>query len=227
MIAKQRKSNLFLRILHHIHNPYGEQMMKHWKILIAAPLVAFAVNFSVAGAVNSGVPKGWTANGALATHYESGLDASQGSKEQPAFFMAAKEGITNDDFAAITQLVDATAYRGKTMHFTASARHMGELGGYEFWIRAIDDKGGISLSSSWARKSDAWEAIRVRLLVPANATKLELGVALKDKGKLFVKGMNFSDVQVSSPAPESKPHIANKITMGPVATTIQNLNFSE
>lgn len=202
-------------------------MMKHWKILIAAPLVAFAVNFSFAGAVNSGVPKGWTANGALATHYESGLDTSQGSKEQPAFFMAAKEGMANDDFAAITQVVDAAAYRGKTMHFTASARHMGELGGYEFWIRTIDDKGGISISSSWARKSDTWEAIRVKLLVPANATKLELGVSLKDKGKLFVKGMTFSDSQASLPVPESKPSVASKITMGPIAKTIQNLNFSE
>ncbi|PXX35324.1 hypothetical protein [Undibacterium pigrum] len=201
--------------------------MKHWKILIAAPLVAFAVNFSFAGAVNSGVPKGWTANGALTSHYESGLDASQGSKEQPAFFMAAKEAVTNDDFAAITQLVDATAYRGKIMHFTASARHMGELGGYEFWIRTIDDKGGISISSSWARKSDNWEAVRVRLLVPANATKLELGIGLRDKGKLLVKSITFNEAQANNPATENKPSVANKITMGPAATTIQNLNFSE
>lgn len=202
-------------------------MMKHWKILIAAPVVAFAVNFSFAGAVNSGVPKGWTANGALTSHYESGLDTSKGSKEQPAFFMAAKEGIANDDFAAITQVVDATAYRGKIMSFTALAMHLGEYGGYEFWIRTIDDKGGVSISSTWARKSETWETIGVRSLVPVNAVKLELGVALKDKGKLFVKGMNLSDAKASTPAPESKPYVAHKITMGPGTAAIQNLNFSE
>lgn len=201
-------------------------MMKHWKILIAAPLVAFAVNYSYAGAVKNGIPKGWTGSGAIATHYESGIDESQGSKEHPAFFIAAKDAKA-DDFAAITQVADATAYRGKTMSFTALVLHMGEYGGYEFWIRTVDDKGGVSISSTWARKSDTWEAIRAKLTVPANATKLELGVSLKDNGKLFVKGMAFNDMQTKTPIPESKDYVANKITMGAVTAPLQNLNFSD
>lgn len=200
--------------------------MKHWKIVIAALMVAFAVNFSFAGPVKNGIPKGWVGNGAITTHYETGLDESQGSAEQPAFFVAAKQDAVTDDFAAITQVIDASAYRGKIMFFTASALHIGDLGGYEFWIRTTDEKGGTSIASSWARKSDTWEAVRVRLMVPANAQKVELGVGIRDKGKLLVKGMTFNEAQPSVFVPESKP-IANKITMGPVTGTIQNLNFSE
>ncbi|MBI3731490.1 MAG: hypothetical protein HY254_24595 [Burkholderiales bacterium] len=216
---------MFIRILHIINNPYGVTMMKHWKILIAAPLVAFAVNYSFAGAVKTGIPKGWVGNGAIATHYESGLDESQGTKEQPAFFIAAKDTAA-DDFAAITQVVDASAYRGKVMMFTASALHVGDLGGYEFWIRTTDEKGNTSIASSWARKSSDWEAVRVRLSVNANAQKIELGVGVRDKGKLFIKGLSFTEAQTSNPIPESKP-IANKISMGSATTTMQNLNFSE
>lgn len=200
-------------------------MMKHWKILIAAPLVAFAVNFSYAGAVKTGIPKGWAGNGAIATHYETGLDESQGTAAQPAFFITAKDAGKND-FAAITQVVDASAYRGKLMSLTASALHIGDLGGYEFWIRTIDEKGNVSITSAWARKSDTWETVRVKLMVAANAQKLELGVGIREKGKLLVKELSFTEAQASKPGAETKP-IANKITMGPASGPIQNLNFSE
>ncbi len=200
-------------------------MMKHWKILIAAPLVAFAVNFSYAGAVKTGIPKGWIGGGAIATHYESGLDESQGTKEQPAFFITAKDA-GKDDFAAITQVVDAAAYRGKVMIFTASALYIGEPGGYEFWIRTIDDKGSVSITSARARKSDTWETVKVLLRVPANVQKLELGIAVRDKGKLLAKGMNFTEAQTSNPLPENRP-VADRIIMGPVTAAIQNLSFSE
>ncbi|MFZ6708682.1 hypothetical protein [Undibacterium sp. TC9W] len=200
--------------------------MKHWKILIAAPLVAFAVNFSYAGAVKNGIPKGWTGNGAIATHYESGLDESQGSKEQPAFFIASKETSNDDDFAAITQVVDAGAYRGKIMLLTASARHTGELGRYELWIRTTDDKGGVRITSSSGAKGDAWETVKVQTPVIANAQKLEVGIGIRKQGKLLVKDLSFAEAPANNSIPERRP-IANDVNIGQASAAIKNLNFSE
>ncbi len=199
--------------------------MKHWKILIAAPLVAFAVNYSYAGAVKNGIPKGWTGSGAIATHYESGIDESQGSKEHPAFFIAAKDAKA-DDFAAITQVVDASAYRGKIMVLTASARHTGESGRYELWIRTIYDKGGVGITSSSGAKIDAWETVKVRVPVSANAQKLELGIGIRKQGKLLVKDLSFTEASASDAIEERKP-IANDINIGQASGAIKNLNFSE
>ncbi|MFZ6731551.1 hypothetical protein ACO0LG_06495 [Undibacterium sp. Ji42W] len=200
--------------------------MKHLKIVIAALMVAFAVNFSFAGPVKNGIPKGWTGSGAIASHYESGLDESQGSKEQPAFFIAAKEISTDDDFAAITQVVDASAYRGKIMVLTASAQHTGELGRYELWIRTTDDKGGVRITSSSGAKGDAWETVKVQTPVSANAQKLELGIGIRKQGKLLVKDLSFAEAPANNSISERRP-IANDVNIGQASAAIKNLNFSE
>ena len=201
-------------------------MMKHWKIVVAAPMVAFVVNFSFAGVVKPGIPKGWMGSGAIATLYETGIDEGKGTPEQPAFFISSK-GAGKEDFGAISQMLDATAYRGKTMSLKASVLHTGEKAGYEIWIRVIESKTKSSISSSWGTRS-SWEDLSVKLSVPASAEKLEIGLGVRGQGKLLAKGLKLEEAAPPKPVvvPQVK-QLAFSISEDVEATNLRNLNFSE
>ena len=201
--------------------------MKQWKILFAASAIAFVVNFSFAGAVRMGIPKGWTGNGAIATRYETGVDEAKGTPGQPAFFINAKDA-GKEDFGTISQMLDATPYRGKIISLTASILHAGDLGGYEIWIRVIEGKDRSSISSSWGPLSSKWEDVRAKLSVPENAQKVEIGIGVRGQGKLLAKGLLLEEAPLVKvvAAPQTK-QLAFRIPDDAATTSLKNLNFNE
>ena len=69
-------------------------MMKHWKILAAASLIAFAMNTSFAGGIKSGAPNGWQLWGPLGDKYEMGIDPAESTPATPASPALDLHGLT-------------------------------------------------------------------------------------------------------------------------------------
>ncbi len=112
------------------------------------------------------------------------------------------------------------------MVLTAAALHLGALGGYEFWVRTIDDKGGVALHSSRAALSSNWEKVRIRLQVAPNAQKLEIGFGVRGKQKLVVKDLHFDEASADQAMPEVKPR-ANRIPLAEMTQAFEKPNFKE
>ncbi|MFX5693149.1 hypothetical protein ABTE17_20945, partial [Acinetobacter baumannii] len=79
------------------------------------------------------------------------------------------------------------------MELTAAALHFGELGGYDFWVRTVDDKGQVGVYSTRARLNPQWEKVRIRVAVAPGTQKLEIGFGVRGKQKLLVKDIHFAE----------------------------------
>lgn len=199
--------------------------MKHWKVLIAAAAIAFAVNVSFAGAIKSGIPKGWIGGGAIAERYEVGIDPAEGADNHPALFIAAKNNATKEDFAAITQVIDATAYRGQTMSFSMKVKNFGEHNDYEMWVRTIGEDGSLGDYVSRGAKSDDWQVLKINLIITKKMSKLVFGVGLRSQGKIWVRDLQFEKA-ILKPE-EHRENMASLIPVGDMKDRPLNFNFTE
>lgn len=213
-----------------IHQTKGITM-KHLKVLIAATAVALALNATFAGAVTAGIPKGWTGQGKIAERYETGIDPTQGTADHPAFFMAAKADASEEDFAAITQVIDASPYRGKALNFKVKIRYIGESSVCEAWIRTTSGSvphlsTGI-YGTGYASKNGDWQDMIVSVaMVPENANTIELGVGLRAQGRVWIRDIVLD--QAALPVSKRpRMEMAKSIPLSVTNAVPLNLNFSE
>jgi hypothetical protein len=84
-------------------------------------------------------------------------------------------------FGSLTQALDAHAFAGKTVEFSARIRTRGTgPGGWKLFIDA--DMPGTLVYSQGLTGDSAWKSESVRLKIPALARQLTVGVILLDAG---------------------------------------------
>ena len=179
--------------------------MKHKVVVMAALVLALAVNKPWDALAEEGFPAGWTAIGSHTEHYELRESNSEGAPGKPALMISAKADASDTDSAALVRDMDAAPYRGNTVRFVPDIRYRGKERGYEYWIRAYDEKGAIAYnvrapsSPGRARVEESWmESDDLTLLIPPQAARIEIGVGVRGKGQLMMKKSEFLAITVKS-----------------------------
>lgn len=108
-------------------------------------------------------------------------------------------------FSGVTQVLDATAYRGQTVLFRAMlrSRDLGP-GTTGLWIRADSaNRKAAAFAHTYAQALDGtrdWTAREVALKVPADATQLMFGAVIGAEGGLWIDDVELSAPQMPEPS---------------------------
>lgn len=201
-------------------------MMKNWKILAAAPLIAFAMNTSFADGIKTGAPSGWQVWGPLGDKYEMGIDTAESTPEHPALVISSKDTATSET-VTLMQQIDAREYEGSIIEFSMMVKAVGAEKS-RVWLRHMKsaDFSGIQARSIPSGKD--WERIVVTSHfpkdLPATLKHFDIGISLASKGKIWVRDIKL----------ERKPYVAmsNPVELpsfraGLHTYPARNLNFTE
>ena len=203
----------------------GEDIVKHWKIIGMAALIACGMNFSFAEGIQAGAPKGWLLWGSE-SKYEIGIDPAESTPDHPALLIASKSAVGSDTLA-ITQDIDGTEWQDQQIEFSLSVKAIGAKKN-RVWIR-LNRKGYRSMSASTIPEGKDWERILIKAYFPKPENTqydnhFDIGIALGSEGKIWVRDLKL----------ERKPNIPdpNKIDLpafrsGLPAYPPRNLNFTE
>ncbi len=203
--------------------------LKQAKFILAAVVIAGAMNLSFAEGMQSGVPSGWISSGALGDHFDIGIDPGESTRGHPAVFIASKDAAKGK-FAAISQTIDVTAWQGKTVRFSMMAK-VQEQGNYgEVFLRGtagMSERDYSSVSSTNIQGVE-WKEIALNMIIPKQLTQLEFGVGLRQQGKMWVRDMKLTPLD--TPPRTERPKHDNIIELMPLrmpSAAPVNLDFSE
>ncbi|HSY27980.1 MAG TPA: hypothetical protein VK832_10785 [Burkholderiaceae bacterium] len=204
--------------------------MKHGKIILAAAFVAVAMNLSFAGSAILGVPKGWTVTGADSDKVAIGIDPAESSDGHPGVFIENKDN-TPGKVVALTQTIDAVPWQGKMVEFSVMTKRTNESVTGEIWLRGTNGIGGTSNYNSVAGediKTAEWKQTDLRMIVPKEITRLEIGVGLRDQGRVWLRDVKVRMLSTPSKDEQAKKRqITELVPLALPAKELTNLNFSE
>jgi hypothetical protein len=91
-------------------------------------------------------------------------------------------------FGTLSQTIDASAFAGKRIEFSAFVRLEGVSGGVSLWVLATDVAGGITVSQrlDWIPGSLDWHSRSIVVDVPLQSVALTYAFNLLGEGKLWV-----------------------------------------
>ncbi|PXX35325.1 hypothetical protein DFR42_12012 [Undibacterium pigrum] len=201
-------------------------MMKHWKILAAASLIAFAMNTSFADGIKSGAPGGWQVWGPLGDKYEMGIDTAESTPEHLALLIASKDIATNET-VTLMQQIDAKEYEGSIIELSMMVKAAG-ADKNRVWLRHMKATNFNGIQASSIPNGKDWERIVVSSYfpkdLPAMYKHFDTGISLASKGKIWVRDIKL----------ERKPYVAmtNPVELpsfraGLPTYPARNLNFTE
>jgi hypothetical protein len=202
--------------------------LKQGKYILAAAMIAGAMNLSFAENMIPGVPGGWQAFGALGEHFDIGIDPGESVNGQHAIFIASK-GAAQDKFAAISQTIDVTAWQGKTARFTVMAKTQEPANYGEVFLRGTTGQSkSYNAVSTTNIKGVEWKEVVLMMDIPKQITQLEFGVGLRQQGKIWVRDVKIAPV-VTPPKTEHARHnsIAEQLPMREPSAAPLNLDFSQ
>ena len=204
--------------------------MKRGKIVLAAAFVAVAMNLSFAGSAILGVPKGWTATGTDSDKVAIGIDPAESSDGHPAAFIENKDG-TPGKVVALTQTIDALPWQGKMVELSVMTRRANESATGEIWLRGTN---GIGSTSNYNAvhgediKTVEWKQTDMKMIVPKEITRLEIGFGLRDQGKVWVRDVKVRMLPIPSKEEQDKKRqMSEFVPLALPAKELTNLNFSE
>jgi len=211
-------------------------MMKHWKILAAASLIAFAMNTSFAGGIKSGAPNGWQLWGPLGDKYEMGIDPAESTPDHPALVIASKDTPTKET-VSLMQQVDATEWEGGVIVFSMMAKAVGAEKN-RVWLRHLNnqlpmsgEKVGRTQLMEYSHSipdGKGWERITLSSYFPKGAEPgqkhFDIGFSLASNGKIWIRDIKLeSKPFVATPKPVELPTYRSGLPAYPP----RNLNFTE
>ena len=211
-------------------------MMKHWKILVAASLIAFAMNTSFADGIKSGAPTGWQLWGPLGDKYEIGIDPAESTPEHPALVIVSKDTPTNET-VSLMQQVDATEWEGGMIEFSMMAKAIGAEKN-RVWLRHLKSQSimpgetrgrpQLMVYSSSIPDGKGWERITLSSYFPKDAESgqkhFDIGISLASKGKIWIRDIKLErKPYVAMPKPVELPSFRSGLPAYPA----RNLNFTE
>jgi hypothetical protein len=185
-----------------------------WKIVVAAPLVAWLV---VANAAALKMPRNWGSDSHAPTSgsYLHGLDPEVKFNDQPALVVRTTEHVSDIDYGAVTKYVDAWGYQGKRVRFsgmlktadasTWAGAFMGVSAGTAARDWSLSSMESLPYGSTPTTGTSDWHPVSVVLEVPDQAdVRLFLGIALVGNGQAWLSDMKFEEVGDNVPVTRTR-----------------------
>jgi hypothetical protein len=201
---------------------------KQGKFILAAVMIAGAMNVSFAEDMKSGVPNGWVSSGALGDHFDIGIDPGESTRGHAALYIASKDAAKGK-FAAMSQTIDVSAWQGKTVRFSVMAKVQEDANYGEVFLRGtsgMSERYNSVMSSNV--KGVEWKEMSLVMIIPPALTQLEFGVGLRNQGKLWVRDIKLT--QTDTPRKVVQPvhdNIIERMPMRLPSAAPVNLDFAE
>ncbi|MFZ6673412.1 hypothetical protein [Undibacterium sp. Xuan67W] len=101
----------------------------------------------------------------------------------------------------------------------------------EMWIRGSDGAAGPGHFNSVATSklnSKGWKETKIGMVIDKKVSQLQIGFGLRGTGKVWIREIKFQALPASTKQElEKKRRIDQEIPLGPVTTTLTNLQFIE
>jgi hypothetical protein len=174
------------------------ELMKHWKLIVSAVVIAALTNMSFAEDDKASFPKGWEAHGAYPANYEVMLEpGTSQAKNEKHILIRSKTDAKETDFVAITRFVDVSHLRGKGGALAVRFKETGYSTQKEMWLRFFDDNSEIiqmeieTVGTFDPSKVRSTKPAAAFFRVPQGATRMEIGLGLRGQGSLEISKLEF------------------------------------
>lgn len=185
-----------------------------WKIVVAAPLVAWLV---VANAATLKMPRNWGSDvhAPSARSYLLGIDPEVNFNGHPALAVRSMQPVRDIDIGAATKYVDAYGYEGHRVRFsgmlkTADAStwagvFLAPVSGLASRDWMFTDVQSLPYGSAPSAGTSDWHPVSVVMDVPATPdASLSLGLAVVGNGQAWLADLKFEEVGNDVPLTETR-----------------------
>jgi hypothetical protein len=237
LIANLMKEKYCMRIFCIFNQAHKDKMMKHlkevtrhWKAVLAASLIACAVNASFADGIKPGAPAGWQLWGPQANKFEIGIDPAESTTGYPALIIASKPGLNSgdNDSLAITQDIDGSAWEDQVIELSMMVKAVGASKN-KIWIRHMRNTNLLWIESKSIPGDKDWEKMTLKTYFPKNLPAeyrhFDIGITLASAGKIWVRDIQLDKKPVSEEV--RKLELPSFRSGLPANETPRNLNFIE
>ena len=174
-----------------------------WKIVVAAPLVAYLV---VANAATLKIPHNWGTDAHAPTShaYLMGLDPEVTFNGKPALAVRATQPVRDVDYGAATQYLDAFGYEGRHVRFSGMLKTSDASTWAGIFMRANNsalrnwefaDAQSLPRGSAATTGTSDWHPVSVVVVVPANpGATMDMGLMLVGNGQAWLSDLKFEEV---------------------------------
>jgi len=185
-----------------------------WKIVAAAPLVAYLV---VANAAALKMPRNWGSDVHAPTSrsYLLGLDPEVNFNGKPALAVRATQHVGDVDFAAATQYLDAFGYAGRRVRFSGMLKTtdasvwagviLAPVNGAAAGDWTFTDVQSLPYGSAPTVGTSDWHPVSVVIAVPDNpGASISMGLAVVGDGQAWLSDMRFEEVGDDVPLTQTR-----------------------
>lgn len=183
-------------------------------------------------AIGPAIP-GWSLAGSAAGKYAAALDSGVAYNGSCSGRLASLANATKRESGTLMQKVDAGAYTGERIRFSAYVRTQGVNEGAALWMR-VDDRAGTTLSfdnmsrRGWIRGTSGWASHAVVLDVPGNAGAIAFGVLLAGSGEVWIDDATLEPVSLRVPTTAmAAPPWQSGVRTGAHPRSPSNMNFED
>ncbi|MFZ6655279.1 hypothetical protein [Undibacterium sp. TJN19] len=207
-----------------------KDVTRHWKTVLAASLIACAVNASFADGIKPGAPAGWQLWGPQADKYEIGIDPAESRTGHPALIIASKPGLKSDDTdsIAITQDIDGSAWEDQVIELSMMVKAVGASKN-KIWIRHMRSTNLMWIEANSIQDDKGWEKMTLKTHfpkdLPAMYRHFDIGIVLASAGKIWVRDIQLDKKPFSEEA--RKMELPSFRSGLPANQVPRNLNFIE
>lgn len=173
-----------------------------WKVVVAAPLVAFLV---VASANEVVMPSNWStaSNGQGSQAYKMGVDPQVTWQGRRSLSIRSTVPAADVDYGAAIQYVSVYGYEGRRVRFSGMLKTEGitdwagaflqvtPLGGERYWGGGVDSE--PPRGSGTGPGATDWHPVSVVVDVPSTGT-LSMGLVLVGNGQAWLSALRFEEV---------------------------------
>jgi len=185
-----------------------------WKIVVAAPLVAWLV---VANAAALRLPTNWGSDVYASTShaYVLGLDPEVNFNGRPALAVRSAQPQRDTSVAALTKYIDAFGYEGRRVRLTGMLRtsdidtwagvFLQPVSGVGARSWMIQDETTLPHASASTPGTSDWHAVSVVIAVPTTPdASISMGLAVVGNGQAWVSDLKFEEVGDDVPLTETR-----------------------
>lgn len=210
-----------------IQQTWKGEMMKQWKMVMSAVLVAIAANTSFADDTKTNLPKGWELHTSSKGKYELSFANPPGSSYR-RFVLRSNSNASDFDFVAITKVVDVSKLQGKAAVLSIFLRGTGPLEHKDVWLRYFGQNGELFsqqteiFADDDTILKDKLSPSFMKTIVPIGATHMEVGMGMQGPGTLELGRLMFQLVGESQDMPkmvQRDPLVKKLESVGPLSST--------
>ncbi len=185
-----------------------------WKIVVAAPLVAWLV---VANAATLKMPRNWGSDvHAPSDHaYLLGIDPEVHFNGHPALAVRSQQPLSDIDFGAATHYVDTYGYEGHRVRFSGMLKtsdastwagvFLAPVSGVASRDWMFTDKQSLPFGSVPTTGTVDWHPVSVVMDVPSTPdASISLGLAVVGSGQAWLSDLKFEEVGIDVPLTDTR-----------------------